>query len=254
MSEAYLGGLAGRVALVTGGSRGIGAAIAQALAAQGAKVMVCGRDEAALAQVAARIASSGGEAGIAVADVTEEAAIATLRRATEEALGPVELLVACAGGGGNPTPLMEEDTARWRRTLDLNLTSVFLTLKAFLPSMYARRRGAVVTMASSAGRHLSGASAGYAAAKAGLLSLTRQAALEAAGRGVRINAVAPSAIVTDRMAAQPHEMREKIAQGFPLQRLGTVDDVAAATLFLLSDAAAWITGVTLDVAGGRVML
>jgi 3-oxoacyl-[acyl-carrier protein] reductase len=254
MSEAYLGGLAGRVALVSGGSRGIGAAIAEALAAQGANVMVCGRDEAALARVVARIRSSGGEARMGIADVTDEVAINKLRRTTETALGPVELLVACAGGGGNPTPVLEENTARWRRTLDLNLTSVFLTLKAFLPSMHERRRGAVVTMASSAGRHLSGASAGYAAAKAGLLSLTRQAALESAGRGVRINAIAPSAVVTDRMAAQSVEIREKIAQGFPLQRLGTVEDVAAATLFLLSDAASWITGVTLDVAGGRVMV
>ena len=254
MSEAYLGGLAGRVALVTGGSRGIGAAIAEALAAQGANVMVCGRDEAALARVVARIRSSGGEARMGVADVTDEEQINTLRGTTETALGPVELLVACAGGGGNPTPVLEENTARWRRTLDLNLTSVFLTLKAFLPSMYERRRGAVVTMASSAGRHLSGASAGYAAAKADLLSLTRQAALESAGRGVRINAIAPSAVVTDRMAAQSVEIREKIAQGFPLQRLGTVEDVAAATLFLLSDAASWITGVTLDVASGRVMV
>jgi 3-oxoacyl-[acyl-carrier protein] reductase len=254
MSEACLCGLAGRVALVTGGSRGIGAAIAESLAAQGANVMVCGRDAAALARVVARVRSSGGEAQMGIGDVTDEAAIEMLRRSAEATFGPVELLVACAGGGGDPTPVLEEDTARWRRTLDLNLTSVFLTLKAFLPSMCERRRGAVVTMASSAGRHLSGASAGYAAAKAGLLSLTRQAALEAAGRGVRINAIAPSAILTDRLAAQPDEMREKIAQGFPLQRLGTVDDVAAAALFLLSDAASWITGVTLDVAGGRVMV
>jgi len=214
---------------------------------------VCGRDEAALSQVVARIRLSGGEARTGIADVTDEAAIERLRQIAEATFGPVELLVACAGGGGNPTPVLEEDTARWRRTLDANLTSVFLTLKAFLPSMYERRRGAIVTMASSAGRQLSGASAGYAAAKAGLLSLTRQAALEAAGHRVRINAVAPSAIVTDRLAAQPAEMRERVAQSFPLQRLGTIDDVAAA-LFLLSDAASWITGVTLDVAGGRVMV
>jgi 3-oxoacyl-[acyl-carrier protein] reductase len=120
--------------------------------------------------------------------------------------------------------------------------------------MCKRGRGAVVTMASTAGRQVSGASAPYAAAKAGLLSLTRQAALEVAGQGVRVNAIAPSAIITDRLAAQPSEIRKAIAQGFPLKRLGTVDDVTAATLFLLSDAAAWITGVTLDVAGGRVML
>ncbi len=162
--------------------------------------------------------------------------------------------MACAGGDGLPKSLLQEDAVSWRRTLDANLTSAFLTLKTFLPSMCERGRGAVVTMASAAGRQLSGASAPYAAAKAGLLSLTRQAAFEVAGQGVRVNAVAPSAIVTDRLAAQPLEIRQAIAQGFPLKRLGTVDDVTAATLFLLSDAASWITGATLDVAGGRVMI
>ena len=108
-------------------------------------------------------------------------------------------------------------------------------------------------MSSTAGRQHSGASAAYAAAKAGLQSLMRQAAADAAAHGVRVNAVAPSAIVTERLAAQPAAVREEIARGFPLGRLGEVEDVTAAALFLLSDAAAWITGVTLDVAGGRVM-
>jgi 3-oxoacyl-[acyl-carrier protein] reductase len=247
-------GFAGRVSLVTGGSRGIGAGIARALAAQGARVMLCGRDHAALARLVEEIRSNGGQAEAATADITDEEAVKALRLATEARFGAVELVVACAGGDGAPKSLLQEDAVSWRRTLDANLTSVFLTLKTFLPSMCERGRGAVVTMASAAGRQLSGASAPYAAAKAGLLSLTRQAALEVAGQGVRVNAVAPSAIVTDRLAAQPVEIRHAIAQGFPLKRLGTVDDVTAATLFLLSDAASWITGATLDVAGGRVML
>jgi 3-oxoacyl-[acyl-carrier protein] reductase len=247
-------GFAGRVSLVTGGSRGIGAGIARTLAAQGAKVIVCGRDHAALARLVEEIRSNGGQAETATADITDEAAVKSLRLATEARFGAVELVVACAGGDGAPRPLLQEDAVSWRRTLDANLTSAFLTLKTFLPSMCERGRGAVVTMASAAGRQLSGASAPYAAAKAGLLSLTRQAALEVAGQGVRVNSVAPSAIVTDRLAAQPLEMRQAIAQGFPLKRLGTVDDVTAATLFLLSDAASWITGATLDVAGGRVMI
>lgn len=254
MFDSGLAGLAGRVALVTGGSRGIGAGIARALAAQGTKVMVCGRDHVALARVVDEIRSNGREAESTVADLTDEDAVEALRLATEARFGAVELVVACAGGDGAPKPLQQEDAASWRRTLDGNLTSAFLTLKTFLPSMCERGSGAVVTMASTAGRQLSGASAPYAAAKAGLLSLTRQAALEVAGHGVRINAVAPSAIITDRLAAQPPELRQAIAQGFPLKRLGTVDDVTAATLFLLSDAASWITGATLDVAGGRVMM
>ena len=201
-----------------------------------------------------RIRSKGGEAESALADVTDQEAVEGLRLAAEARFGAVELVVACAGGDGAPKPLHEENAASWRRTLDVNLTSAFLTLKTYRAINGDRGSGAVGTMASTAGRQLSGASAPYAAAKAGLLSLTRQAALEVAGHGVRINAVAPSAIITDRLAAQPAQLRQAIAQSFPLKRLGTVDDVTAATLFLLSDTASWITGATLDVAGGRVMM
>jgi 3-oxoacyl-[acyl-carrier protein] reductase len=254
MSDLNLPSFAGRAALVTGASRGIGAAIARALAAQQARVVLSGRDEAALQAVAADIRAGGGQVAHLAADATDEEAVARLREAAERAFGPVTLLVACAGGGGRGGPLAEEATAAWRATLEANLTSAFLTLKAFLPAMYEARRGAVVLMSSSAGRQLSGASAAYAAAKAGLQSLMRQAAAEAAPRGVRVNAVAPSSIVTERLAAQPAGVRQEIAKGFPLGRLGEVDDVTAATLFLLSEAASWITGVTLDVAGGRVMV
>jgi 3-oxoacyl-[acyl-carrier protein] reductase len=254
LSDFELPGIAGRVALVTGGSRGIGAGIAHALAIRGAKVVAAGRDRAALARVVTDIRAKGGAAESAIAELTDEAAVGRLRSEAERAFGKVELLVACAGGRDAARPLTEEDTTRWRSTLDANLTSAFLTLKTFLPPMYEMGRGSVVTMASSAGRQSSGASIAYAAAKAGLLSLTRQAALEAAVHGVRVNAMAPSAIVTERLAALPDETRRRIADGFPLKRLGEVDDVAAGTLFLLSDAASWITGVTLDVAGGRVTL
>jgi len=244
----------GHVAVITGGSRGIGAGIALALAKCGARVVVNGRDAAALAHVADAIRSQGGQALAVVADVTDEDAVIGLRARAEAAFGPVSLLVANAGGGGAPEPFAQISTERWRATLNVNLTSAFLTIKAFLPAMMEARRGAIVTMASSAGRQQSGASAAYAAAKSGLLSLTRQAATEAAPFGVRVNAVAPSSIITERMASQPDTVRQRIAQGFPLRRLGEVDDVVNATLFLLGEAAGWITGVTLDVAGGRVMI
>lgn len=156
--------------------------------------------------------------------------------------------------GAPPEPLTQMGAERWRGTLEANLTSAFLTLKTFLPTMMAARRGAIVTVASTAGRQASGASAAYAAAKSGLLSLTRQAAAEAAPSGVRVNAIAPSSILTDRMATQPETVRQQIAHGFPLRRLGEIEDVAAAALFLLGPSSSWITGVTLDVAGGRVML
>jgi 3-oxoacyl-[acyl-carrier protein] reductase len=245
---------AGRVALVTGGSRGIGAGIARALAERGVRVIVTGRDETALASVVRSIRGAGGEAESFAADLTEPASVDALRAAVEAAFGPADLLVACAGGGGANRPLAEETPESWRATLERNLTTAFLTLSAFLPAMYEQRRGAVVLMSSSAGRQLSGASAPYTAAKAGLQALMRQAAAEAGPHGVRVNAIAPSAIITERLATQPAAVRDEIARGFPLGRLGEVDDVVAATLFLLSDAAGWVTGVTLDVAGGRVML
>jgi 3-oxoacyl-[acyl-carrier protein] reductase len=248
------GAFAGRVAVVTGASHGIGAGIAAALAREGAKVVVSGRDPAAMARVVADIRGAGGVAEAIAADVTDAGALVALRAQTERLFGPASLLVANAGGGGAPEPLVGMSAERWRATLDANLTSAFLTLQVFLPPMVEAKRGAVVTMASTAGRQLSGASAAYAAAKSGLLSLTRQAAAEVAPFGVRVNALAPSSIVTDRLAAQPQAVRQQIAQGFPLRRLGEVEDVAAAALFLLGDGAGWITGVTLDVAGGRVML
>jgi 3-oxoacyl-[acyl-carrier protein] reductase len=244
----------GSVAVVTGGSRGIGAGIAFALAECGAKVVVTGRDRAALDRVARSITEAGGTVLAVPAELTDEAAVLRLRTETERAFGVATLVAACAGGGGEPKPLLEDSVERWRATLETNLTSAFLTLRAFLPAMIEARKGAVVMMSSSAGRQLSGASASYAAAKAGLQSLMRQAAAEAAPNNVRVNAVAPSAIITDRLAAAPASVRDAIGQGFPLRRMGTVADVVEATLFLLSGRSRWITGTTLDVTGGRVML
>jgi 3-oxoacyl-[acyl-carrier protein] reductase len=244
----------GSVAVVTGGSRGIGAGIAFALAECGAKVVVTGRDRAALDRVARSITEAGGTVLAVPAELTDEAAVLRLRTETERVFGVATLVAACAGGGGEPKPLLEDSVEHWRATLETNLTSAFLTLRAFLPAMIEARKGAVVMMSSSAGRQLSGASASYAAAKAGLQSLMRQAAAEAAPNNVRVNAVAPSAIITDRLAAAPASVRDAIGQGFPLRRMGTVADVVEATLFLLSGRSRWITGTTLDVTGGRVML
>jgi 3-oxoacyl-[acyl-carrier protein] reductase len=244
----------GSVAVVTGGSRGIGAGLAFALAERGARVVVTGRDRAALHGVVQSIHEAGGTALAVPADLTDEAAVRRLRTETEHAFGVVTLVAACAGGGGEPKPLLEDNVERWRATLEINLTSAFLTLQAFLPAMQEAGKGAVVMMSSSAARQVSGASVSYAAAKAGLQSLVRQAAAEAAPNNVRVNAVAPSAILTDRLAAAPASVRDAIGQGFPLRRIGTVADVVEATLFLLSGRSSWITGTTLDVAGGRVML
>jgi 3-oxoacyl-[acyl-carrier protein] reductase len=249
-SDSFLGS----VAVVTGGSRGIGAGIAFALAERGAKVVVTGRDRRALDGVARSIADAGGTVLAVPAELRDEAAVLRLRTETERAFGPATLVAACAGGGGESNPLLEESVECWRATLEANLTSAFMTLRVFLPAMLEARKGAIIMMSSSAGRQLSGASASYAAAKAGLQSLMRQAAAEAGPSNVRVNAIAPSAIMTERLAAAPDSVRDTIGQGFPLRRIGTVADVVEATLFLLSDRSPWITGATLDVAGGKVML
>ena len=152
--------------------------------------------------------------------------------------------------------MAEVPTQDWQSTVDGSLTATFLTLKSFLPGMIERGRGAIVTMASSAARLPGlGAPAPYVAAKAGVVMLTRQVASEVGRHGIRVNCLAPHTILTEQIQrAAPQEWREKMAAAVPLGRLGTPEDVALAAVFLASDSAAWLTGVTLDVAGGYVMI
>lgn len=248
--------LSGKVAVVTGGSGGIGAATCRALAANGVKVAVHGRDTDRIDLVVGNIRADGGDAIGVTADVTDFAAIEQMRQQVERTWGSVDILaVFAAGGGPRPGPTVQISEAEWRAAIDGNLTSVFLTLKSFLPGMIERRRGAVVTMASSAGRVLTPAPAAYAAAKAGVIMLSRQVAHEGGQHGVRVNCLAPDTILTDRIERfMPETQQRQWAALFPLGRLGMPGDVANATLFLASDASAWITGVTLDVAGGKIML
>jgi 3-oxoacyl-[acyl-carrier protein] reductase len=251
--------LAGKVALVTGASGAIGGAVCRALARAGAAVVLAARDEDALEQLADGIRDGGGSAVAITADVTDPDALERLRAGAERQLGPVDLLAAVAGGGGEPVALADLSLQRWHQTLDLNLTSVFLTLRAFLPGMAARGGGAVVTVASLAGQHVVpqapvAASPAYAAAKAGLLMLTRQAAREFARVGVRVNAVSPGSVINVRIAGMPQQARQGLVAAQPLGRLGEPDDVAEAVLYLLGDASSWITGATLDVNGGFAML
>ena len=248
--------LAGKVAVVTGGSGGIGAATCRLLAANGARVAVNGRDPARIQSVVDAIREGGGEAVGVAGDCADPAAVQRLRQAVEEELGPAEVLAAFVGGGrARPGPVADVPEEDWRSTLDGSLTATFLTLKSFLPGMLQRGRGAIVTMASSAARLPGlGAPAPYMAAKAGVVMLTRQVASEAGPHGVRANCLAPHTILTEQIRqVAPEEWRERMATAIPLRRLGTPEDVARAAVFLASDSAAWLTGVTLDVAGGFVM-
>ena len=248
--------LDGKVAVVTGGSRGIGAATCRLLAANGAKVAVNGRDEAAIDAVVGEIRNQGGEAVGATADVRDFAAIERLRERVERELGPADVLVAFAGGGQiRPGPTERITEEEWRSVVDGNLTATFLTVKSFLPGMIERGRGSIVTMASTAARHPTGAPTPYAAAKAGVVMFSRHVANEVGRRGVRVNCVSPSSVLTERTQRFMTEGQQReIAAVHPLGRLGTPEDVGLATLFLASESSSWLTGLTLDVAGGRVMV
>jgi 3-oxoacyl-[acyl-carrier protein] reductase len=254
-AEARYPDLGGRVAVVTGGSRGIGAETARALARNGAAVAVIGRDEPALTAVATAISAGGGRALAVRADCTVDAEVEEAARTITDRLGPVEILAPFAGGNGMPVPTAQETVAHWREVLDSDLTATFATVHAFLPAMLERGRGTIVTMSSAAARQAARSSAAYAAAKAGVIAFTRHLAAEVGPHGIRVNCVAPSAVQNERLLTwTTEEQRQELAASFPLRRMGVPGDVAAATLFLASDASSWITGVTLDIAGGKIML
>jgi len=252
-----MGALAGKVTLVTGSSRGIGAAIAKRFAREGARVVVHGRDEQALSAIVGEIEQSGGKAIHVTADVTKFAEIETMRGDVERALGPIDILVANAGGSFTaPGPLEEISEEGWHASIDGNLTATFLTIKSILPGMKRRKAGNIITISSAAARRPYPQSPlPYAAAKAGIQILTQVIAAQAGPYGVRVNCIAPETILTERNTARiPDAQKKTLLDMHPIKRLGRPEDVAGAALFLASDDAGWISGVVLDVAGGSVMV
>jgi 3-oxoacyl-[acyl-carrier protein] reductase len=251
------GALEGRVALVTGSSRGIGAAIAAACAAEGALVAVHGRDREAVDTVRAGIEADGGRAVGVVAELTDYAQVEVMRGEVESALGPVDVLVANAGGSPIPPgPVEDISPEDWHRSVDVNLTATFLTVKSILPGMKQRGRGVIVTLSSAASRRTTAHSpVAYAAAKAGIEALTRSLAVQAGPAGVRTVCLAPETILTERNLAQiPEDVQESLRRAHPIPRLGEPEDVARAAVFFASDAAGWLSGITVDIAGGAVLV
>ncbi|MET7459813.1 SDR family NAD(P)-dependent oxidoreductase [Nonomuraea sp. NPDC005501] len=245
-----------RVALVTGSSRGIGAAIATTFARAGARVVLHGRDEAALAAVQARIDDLGGEAASVTGDVTVADDLARIRGQILDRYGPVDVLVANAGSSDSrPTPIEDITEESWRADIDRNLTGTFLTVKCFLPDMKQRRSGNIITLSSAAGRKPSERTiVAYAAAKAGVQIFTQDLAAQVGPYGIRANCLAPETILTETNEQWiPTDVQRTLAESHPLRRLGTPEDVARAALFLASDDAGWITGVIVDIAGGAVL-
>ncbi len=244
------GELDGRVALVTGGSRGIGAAICTELAAAGASVAVnFARNAAAADEVCGRIAAAGGVATAVRGDVATADGAAALVAAVESDVGPIEILVNNAGITRDDLimRLTEED---WRDVIDTNLGGAFFTCRALSRPMLKRRKGAIVNISSIVGVRGNAGQSNYAASKAGLIGLTKALAKELGGRGIRVNAIAPGYIATELTDVLPEPARDAILTNTPLGRLGEPADVARAVRFLCSDAAAFITGDVLAVDGG----
>ncbi len=241
--------LGGKVAVVTGGSRGIGLAIAQALAGAGAKVAVLARDGARAQEAAGGL--GGGAQGYAC-DVSDAAQAEAALGAVDKALGPVDILVNNAGiARDNLLFRIAEDD--WDRVLDTNLKGAFLMTKLAARGMIKRRWGRVVNITSVVGLTGNKGQSNYAASKAGLIGFTKAVAKELASRNVLVNAVAPGYIDTEMTRSIAEEAKQALQAAIPLGRLGQGADVAAAVLFLASDLASYITGQVLVVDGGMVM-
>ena len=245
--------LDGKVALVTGASRGIGRAIALKLAAEGARVAINYAGNTAKAEeVKAEIEKNGGQAILVQADVADSAAVEAMVNATVEAFGQIDILVNNAGitRDGLMMRMKDED---FDAVINTNLKGVFYCTKLVSKLMMKKRSGRIINMASVVGLMGNAGQTNYAAAKAGVIGFSKSAAKELAARGITVNMVAPGFIDTDMTAAMTDKAKEMTLTGIPLNRMGTPEDVANAVAFLVSDNASYITGQVINVDGGMVM-
>jgi 3-oxoacyl-[acyl-carrier protein] reductase len=244
--------LAGKRALVTGASRGIGRGIALAFAREGADVAIgYRREQAAADAVVKEIEAQGRKAAAFAADARDADAVATMVRGTAESLGGLDVVVANAGVATRFQPLHETDPGYFERVIQIDLNGVFHTLHAALPILRGQGSGSIITI-SSIGADACGPNGGpYNAAKAAVNALTKVAARENARAGVRCNAIAPGLIETDMGKGLLEFHGEHIAKGIPLGRVGTVEDVAGLAVYLASDDAGWVTGKIYRIDGGQ---
>jgi 3-oxoacyl-[acyl-carrier protein] reductase len=242
--------LDGKRALITGASGGIGAAIARALHGQGAHVALSGTRQDALAGLAAEL---GDNAHICPADLREPAAADALVAAAEAAMGPLDILVNNAGFTRDMLALRMKDED-WQAVLDLDLTAPFRLSRAALKGMVRRRTGRIIAISSVVGSIGNPGQANYAAAKAGLMGMTKALAKEVGSRSITVNIVAPGFIETAMTDKLSDDLKKRMIEGIPTGRMGQPGDVAAAVAYLASDEAAWVTGTTLHVNGGMAML
>ena len=238
--------LAGRIAVITGGGRGIGHACAEALAEAGARIVLIERDEVAARDGAAILAAAGAEVSWRLVDVTDPAALHAAAAAIEREVGAVEILVCCAGIAISGVAAEAATTDQWRQVIDINLNGVFWSCHAFGRAMLERRRGVIVNMGSMSGLVVNRPQeqASYNASKAAVHQLTKSLAAEWAPRGIRVNAVAPTYIDTPmtRYGMQDEALKHAWLEATPMGRFGRTDEIASVVLFLASEAASLLTG------------
>lgn len=245
--------LSGKVALVTGASRGIGAAIAGSLAGAGAHVVLASRGTTGLDRQVEAIASTGGKAVAMPVNVGDEDSVKALLAQIRDRFGRLDAAVNNAAGGGRPpAPLAEWESEEFDSAIAVNLRGMFLCLKYEIELMLASGSGAIVNMSSTAGEQGVAGLSGYVASKFGVGGLTRVAALDYAAEGIRVNAIAPGPILTDRLAEAGQAAQDRVAAAVPLGRIGSTADVAAAALWLCSEQSSFVTGTVLAVDGGRL--